>query len=694
MLIENAVGALAIVFDPLRLMFLCFGVVLGLIIGVIPGIGGLAGMALLIPFAIQMPDAYTAIAFLIGMWAVTATADTVPAILFGVPGAVGSAATVLDGYPMAQRGEAGRAFGASFFASVLGGLFGAILLALSIPLLQPFLLAIGTPELLAVCILGLTLVASVSQGAVLKGLIMAAFGVLLAAIGDEAQTGTVRWTFDLIYLWDGIQIEALALGLFAVPELIDMAIAQKNLGTAQRIKGVVREQWRGVRDVIENWRLVIHSSSVGVFLGSVPGMGAAVVDWLAYGAAARFVKGGAQSFGTGDVRGVIASEAANNSREGGALIPTLAFGVPGSPSMALLLGAFLAFGIPPGPSLLSTKLDITFTLIWSLALANVIGAGICFLSANQLARLATIRWGILVPTVLAICFVGAYQGSRSYGDIVTLLVFGFIGWIMKQHGWARAPLILGFILGKLIEKYLFISVGRYQLEWLQRPGVVAILAIAALVLARPLIGYLIQLYRAPRAREALPAAAPQAASAAAIPPPAPIERIVGPSLWIAAGIGFAVCFVSATDWRFAARLMPQSAAVTGLIVILCSVAGMLLAKIRNEPMLMTRAIYEVAGTFGGLPEKEIYKRLGVQALWLFGFLAAVLLIGMMPAMGLYMVLYMIFYGETRWSTALLIVVPMWIGMYVLFVTLLNVPWPPSLLGDLLPELRTLTKRLI
>src|SRR5215469_4197241 len=165
------------------------------------------------------------------------------------------------------------------------------------------------------------------------------------------------------------------------------------------------------------------------------------------------------------------------------------------PAKALLLGAFLSHGIAPGPKLLDAQLDITYTLIWSLALANVVGAGICFLAANPLARIATLRAGILIPTVFAVCFVGAYQGSLSFGDLVVLVIFGLLGWIMKQHGWARAPLILGFVLGKLIEKYLFISVGRYQFEWLQRPGVVAIFAIAVLVLASPLFTALYRMWR-------------------------------------------------------------------------------------------------------------------------------------------------------------------------------------------------------
>jgi TctA family transporter len=718
LLIDNALNALAVVLDPARFAIIFVGIVLGLIIGILPGIGGLAGMALLIPFTHAM-DAHTALAFLIGMWAVTATADTVPAILFGVPGAVGSAATVLDGHPMAKRGEAGRAFGASFSASIVGGLFGAVLLALSIPLLRPFMLAIGTPELLAVCVLGLTLVASVSQGAVLKGLIVAVFGVLLAAVGDEAQSGQLRWTFDSLfdnYLLDGVPIESIALGLFAIPELLDMAIARTNMGAAQRLDGLFREQLRGVRDVMRNWKLILNSSTIGVVLGSVPGMGAAVIDWIAYGAAARLVKGAAETFGKGDVRGLIAAESANNAREGGALIPTLAFGVPGSPSMALLLGAFLSHGIAPGPKLLDAQLDITYTLIWSLALANVVGAGICFLAANPLARIATLRAGILIPTVFAVCFVGAYQGSLSFGDLVVLVAFGLLGWIMKQHGWARAPLILGFILGKLIEKYLFISVGRYQFEWLQRPGVVVIFAITALVLASPLFTTLYRMWKStpggsrrdgggaapsPDLRDggAADSSPPQqgareSRAALAVFNTLSIANIIGPAVWVIACLGFAAAFWSATGWRFSARLMPQTAAAAGLLVVAGAGTAALLARLQGRPMRASKTAYEVTGAFGDLAETTVYGRLLVEMLWLSGLLASVLLVGLMPAMGLYMFLYMATAGKAPWPMALLITVSLWIGFYVLFVKLLHVPWPPSFLGDTFPELREWTGRLI
>jgi TctA family transporter len=609
---------------------------------------------------------------------------------------------VLDGHPMAKRGEAGRAFGASFSSSIVGGLFGSILLALSIPILRPFMLAIGTPELLAVCVLGLTLVASVSQGAVLKGLIVAIFGLLLAAIGDEAQSGQLRWTFDALfdnYLDDGVPIESIALGVFAVPELLDMAVARTNMGSVQRLEGLFREQMRGVRDVIANWKLVINSSALGAILGSIPGMGAPVIDWIAYGSAARVIKGASASFGRGDVRGLIAAESANNAREGGALIPTLAFGVPGSASMALLLGAFLAHGIQPGPKLLDTQLDVTYTLIWSLALANVVGAGMCFLAANPLARIATLRAGILIPTVFAICFIGAYQGSRSFGDLVVLVAFGLLGWVMKRHGWARAPLILGFILGKLIEKYLFISVGRYQFEWLERPGVIAIFAVTALVLARPLVTVLYRTWKPAAASVHSPTPVPAASAARAeavalTAPPASITAIVGPGIWVVAFLGFGAAFWSAMDWRFSARLMPQTAAAAGLAVI--AVAGLMVAlgKWQGKPMAMARTSHDPAGPFKDLGEGTIYARLGTEALWLVGLLAAIAVIGLLPALGVYAFSYMVSAGRTRWVLALVITASLWVGFYVLFVKLLHVPWPPSLLGDTFPDLREMTGRLI
>jgi len=399
-LIHEAVQAFGIIMDPERIGFVLFGVLIGLVLGVIPGLGGLVGLSLLLPFTFDM-NPYTALAFLMGLSSVTVTSDTIPAVMFGVPGTVGSAATILDGYPMARKGEAGRAFGAAFSASVIGGLWGALLLGVSIPILRPVMLFIGSPELLSFCIFGLSLAAVLSGGSPLKGLAGACIGLMVATAGDDPQTGTLRWTFDSLYLWDGLPVVPLALGLFAIPELADLAIQQTSIAAGHEdedYSDVTTGQWQGVRDTLDNWFLVLRCATIGAGLGAVPGIGASVVDWIAYGHAARTEKGASLTFGKGDVRGVIASESSNNAKEGGALVPTIAFGVPGSASMALILGAFLIHGLVPGPDMVTKRLDVTYTMVWSVAMANIFGAGICFAFAKQLAKIAIVRVGILAPT--------------------------------------------------------------------------------------------------------------------------------------------------------------------------------------------------------------------------------------------------------------------------------------------------------
>lgn len=687
-LLDQAVAALSVVFDLHRFLIIMVGVVLGLFIGVIPGIGGLVGMALLLPFTYAM-DPYTALAFLIGMWSVTPTADTIPSILLGVPGAAGSAATVMDGYPMARRGEAGRALGASYTASLLGGLFGAVLLGVAIPILRPFMLAFGTPELLALCVLGLLLVAAVSQGAILKGLVAACFGVLLASVGNEGQTGEMRWTFDNLYLWEGIPLEALVLGLFAIPELIDVAASKKTIAR-HRSPNLVRDQFRGVGDALRNWRIVLNSSWLGVVLGSVPGLGGAAIDWIAYGSAARAVKGGTESFGTGDVRGVIASEAANNSREGGALIPTIAFGIPGSATMAILLGAFIMHGIQPGPKLLTEQLDVTYTIVWSLMIGNVVGVLICFAFVSQLAKMALIPAAILTPTVLSIVFIGAYQATRDIGDIVVLLVFAVIGWTMKRFGWARAPILLGVVLGRLVEQYLFISTSRYGFSWLERPGVIVIFLIPVVLLAFRAVQFLLRR----RARRAEPAAAvPTTAVSAAtergvgqIVPASLVDRIAAPAIWTVWGLVFAAAFLSSSDWTFAAKLMPRTVASAGLVVIAFMALATYMKKRSGEPIAPIRRRSE-ADALDGLPEAYVYRRIGCMALWLIATFAGIILIGLLPSLLLFMLLFMVVDGRVRWPTAIAVTGILWIGMFILFDQVLNVPWPESVLGDAVPALR-------
>src|SRR6201991_4216221 len=472
--------------EPHRLMYLMAGCMMGLVLGIVPGIGGLAGTAMLLPFTFGM-DPYSAFALLLGLGATTATGDPIPAILFGVPGGAASAATVLDGFPMAKKGEAGRALSAAYMSSMMGGIFGAMLLAVSIPILRPVMLYLGSPELLAFSVLGISMVAVLSGSAPLRGAAAGCLGVMIAMIGSDPQTGTLRWTFDSLYLWDGLPITPVLLGLFALPELCDLLIARVAIAHGVDKKDIYKGQWQGVKDCFDNWWLIMRCSWIGGGIGSIPGISASVVDWLAYGHALKTEKGASETFGKGDVRGVIASESSNNAKEGGALVPTVAFGVPGSATMAILLGAFLIHGLVPGLDMLTKNLSITYAMVWSVALANVLGAGLCYAFSPQFARLATLRYTLILPAVLGIIYIGAFEASRQWGDLFTLLFFGLLGWIMKQFKWPRPPLILGVVLGDTIERYLFISVERYGVSWFARPVVALLFIIAIIGLVRPFI---------------------------------------------------------------------------------------------------------------------------------------------------------------------------------------------------------------
>src|SRR5882672_6632145 len=456
--------ALTELLEPSRLGILFLGVVIGLAIGVLPGLNGIVGLAMLIPFTYGM-DHYKAFALLLGMAAVITSSDFITAVLFGVPGHVGAAATVIDGHAMARKGEAGRAFGAGFTASLIGGLVGAFIMALCIPILRPVMLSIGSPELLALVLFGMSMVATLSGRAPLKGLTAAGIGLMISMIGSRSQSGTLRWTFDWLYLWDGVPLVPATLGIFALPELCELAVARKRIAGDNKPDISLSNQWQGVRDCFTHWWLVLRCAVLGTALGAIPGIGSAVIDWIAYGYAQRTEKN-PQTFGTGDVRGVIAPESSNNAKEGGHLVPTIAFGVPAGASMAILLGAFLMHGLTPGPEMLTKQLDVTYTIVWSLTLAHVIGAVICLFACPWLARISTVRPEILLPIVLSLVFVAAYEGSHDWGDLYSLMTFGVLGWIMKRLAWPRPPLVVGLVIGAIFERYLYISTSLYGIGWL------------------------------------------------------------------------------------------------------------------------------------------------------------------------------------------------------------------------------------
>src|SRR5436309_9898563 len=412
-MLHAAGSALLIILDWHRLIFLFGGVCMGLSLGLLPGIGGVAGTALLLPFTYNM-DAHAAFGMLLGLGSTTTTADPISAILFGAPGHAASAATALDGYPMTRRGEAGRALGASYMSALVGGLFGAALMGISLPLLRPVILFMGSPELLSIAVFGISMVSTLSGNTPLRGLAAACFGLMLAMVGTDPQSGTLRWTLDSLYLWDGLPLVPVTLGIFALPELCDLAIGRRAVVEPGTKIDTKSGMLAGIKDCFTHWFLILRCSWIGAALGAVPGIGVAVIDWIAYGHALRTEKGAAQTFGKGDVGGVIAAESSTNAREGGHLVPTVAFGVPSSAGMAILLGAFLIHGLVPGPDMLTKNLDVTYSMVWSIALANIIGSGLCFAFSGQLARLATLRYTLIMPIVLSLVYVGAFEASRNW----------------------------------------------------------------------------------------------------------------------------------------------------------------------------------------------------------------------------------------------------------------------------------------
>jgi putative tricarboxylic transport membrane protein len=479
--------ALVLQWNAFSLMLL--GMALGFVVGLLPGIGGAATLALMLPFVFKMSPV-EAFAFLLGMHSVAATTGDITSILFGVPGEGLSAATVVDGHPMAKRGEAARALGAALMSSLVGAVIGAAALAVSIPIVRPLVLTFGSPELFMITVMGIACITSLSgQGtrAQAKGFAMGLLGLLLATIGQERQSGILRFDFGLIYLWEGLDLIPVLVGIFAIPEIIDLAVRGTSIAGNAPATKLGAGVWEGVKDTFRHFWLVVRCSVVGVFVGILPGAGGGVAQWMAYAHAAQSAKDAKDRarFGEGDVRGVLGPGAANNSKEGGDLIPTIAFGVPGSGAMAILLGAFLIMGLHPGPDMLTKHLAVTYSMVWTLVIANVITVIVCLAALPYLAMVTRVRGGLIVPFLLLLVFIGSYTANRQVADLLVTLGFGVLGYLMMRFGWPRAPLVLGFVLGKLAETYLFISMARYGYSWLTQPLVIALIVLTALVILFP-----------------------------------------------------------------------------------------------------------------------------------------------------------------------------------------------------------------
>jgi TctA family transporter len=445
-------SAWTLILQPIVLGYLVMGVLMGLCIGVFPGLGGIAGLSLLLPFMFGM-DPILGLALMVGMVAVVPTSDTFASVLMGIPGSSASQATVLDGFPMAKRGQAARALSAAFASSLFGGLVGASFLTVFILIARPIVLEFRTPELLMITIFGLSMVGILAGRVAIKGIVAAGLGMLIGTIGEGASSGDLRMSsYDFPYLTDGLKLVIVGLGIFAIPEIISLLRQDRAISREPQLGG----GWiDGVKDWYKNIWLSVRCSIIGVIVGVIPGLGGSVVDWIAYGHAVQTTKD-KSNFGKGEVRGVIGPESSNNAKEGGGLVPTLLFGIPGSGSMAIFIGAIALLGsgqIEVGPAMLKNNLDITYSIVWLLALANVVGTVICIAASGGIAKLTTIRFALLAPFLFMIISFAAFQSGQNLMDLVALLAIGFLGIMMRRFDWSRPAFLIGFVLSNPAETY-------------------------------------------------------------------------------------------------------------------------------------------------------------------------------------------------------------------------------------------------
>jgi len=351
-------------------------------------------------------------------------------------------------------------------------------------------LALGTPEMFMMIVIGLTCISTLSgQGkhGLLLGMLAGAFGFLCSLVGQDLHYGIHRYTFGLPYLWNGLSIIPVLVGIYALPEIAEMIVRGSGISAEPPPENLQKGVMEGVKDTFRHFWLVARCSVLGALVGIFPGVGGGVAQWIAYAQASHSAKTQEDRarFGKGDIRGVLGPGAANNSKEGGILIPTVAFGIPASPGMAILLGGFLLMGIVPGPDMLTKHLTLTFSMVWTIVISNILVVAVCLLFINRIARLTYVRGTLIVPFLLFLCFIGAFTASNNIGDLIVLLIFGVLGHLMARFGWPRPPFALGYVLGNLAEGYLYTSTSRYGSSWLLRPGVILFFFIAVLVAVYP-----------------------------------------------------------------------------------------------------------------------------------------------------------------------------------------------------------------
>jgi TctA family transporter len=539
----------------------------GMLTGLLPGLGGSVGIALMIPFTYGM-DTHSAMALFVAALAGQSFCGSVTAILLNVPGASPSAATTLDGYPLARQGRGGFALGISAAASSLGSLIGTICLIALIPLVRPIVLAFSFPEFTMLGLLGLTIIAMASRGSLLKGIVAGLVGVLLSFIGFAPIGGDVRYAFNEPSLFAGLDVVIVLVGMFSVTEALQLL--RTNQSVAQDISQARfgrRQVWEGVVYTVKQPWLLIRSSLLGAGVGLVPAVGGTVAAFLAYFQAAKTVKN--PYFGRGDPRGVLAPEASNDAKDSGSALPSLAFGIPGSSDWAVVMGAMVIHGITPGPNLIRESPDIIWIAIIILIAASFFTSSMGLIFGPQLLHITRVRPGILAPIVLVLAVVGAFALNFSITDVIVSIVFGLVAYAMRSINMPLIPVILGFILGPLVERSFLQTISSYggPSGFVTRPIALVLLILIVLVLV-----FEFRSSRRSRTRE--PEALERGVHSATRPT----------SLVVMSGFGLlaTVAIVLATDFTFEGAQFPLMTAGLLLLLVVVYLAIALVPSLRRR----------------------------------------------------------------------------------------------------------------
>ncbi len=489
---EAAVEGLLLVLAWPNILYPIVGTLIAMGFAFMPGVGGSTLMALAIPLTFRWEPLPTVLFFGALMGGATFM-GSVTAILFNVPGTTPNAATMLDGHPMARQGRARTAIGAAAASSAIGSSFGILVLIGMIPLLRQTILLFGPPEFMMLALWGLTTIAAVTGDSIVRGLIVGGLGLMMAMVGADARTAELRYTFGSPYLVDGLPLIPVALGLFALTETLDLMVTNRPTISGrtrlEELGGTVRE---GIVESMRNIWLLLRSSCIGTVIGIIPGTGGTVASFVAYGSAARSTRRGGPEFGQGNVRGVIAPESANDAKDGASLLPTLAFGIPGSTGTALLLVALTVHGLTPGRYIMTHNLNLVFALIWALFLSNWLTSMLGVAVVNPLTRLTVVRTQVLVPVILTLASAGAWAFRGRVTDVFVAFAFGFLGYLMKKHDWPRIPAIVALVLGPMFEANFHITLRLHRIgrvSFWHRPIAMTLLVLTVLSLLLPLLRY-------------------------------------------------------------------------------------------------------------------------------------------------------------------------------------------------------------